>query len=291
VFYRVLRNAAGPPAMFRDNGCLQCHYSFATLGVPGFLAKSVPSALDGSALPWLGNYLTDHRSPITERWAGWFVTGKVGSSRHLGNAPVVDRTVNDMTIEVANLSVGDLRSRFDTGGYLSPHSDVVALLVFDHQLRMMNLLTRIGWQARTLAHDGRSDAAIAAALRDIAIETVDYMLFVDEAPLSGVAGTSGFAESFTKRGPRDSKGRSLRDLDLKQRLFTNPCSYMIYSDAFDQLPAAAKRAIYARLWEVLSGAERAPKYARLSAADRDRIIEILRETKRDFAIQAPRTKD
>jgi hypothetical protein len=282
VFYRVLRNAAGPPAMVRDNGCLSCHNSFATLGVPGFLAKSIPSALDGSGLPWLGNYLTDHRSPINERWAGWFVTGNTGSIRHLGNAPVVDRNIDDVRVEDANLNLADLRSRFDTNNYLSPHSDVVALLVFDHQLRMMNLFTRIGWQARTLAHDGRSDAAVVAALRDIAIETVDYMLFVGEAPLSDVAGTSGFAESFARRGPRDSKGRSLRDLDLKQRLFTNPCSYMIYSDAFDQLPAAAKRAIYARLWDVLSGADGAPKYARLSAGDRDRIIEILRETKKDL---------
>jgi hypothetical protein len=147
---------------------------------------------------------------------------------------------------------------------------------------MMNLLTRIGWQARALAHEGRSDAAIVTALRDLASETVDYMLFVDEAPLSGVAGTSGFAESFSTHGPRDSKGRSLRDLDLKQRLFTNHCSYMIYSDAFEQLPAAAKRAIYTRLWDVLSGAERAPKYARLSAGDRDRVAEILRETKKDL---------
>ena len=282
VFYRVLRATAGPPTMFRDNGCLQCHNSFATLGVPGFLAKSVPSAVDGNALPWLGNYLTDHRSPITERWAGWFVTGKAGTSRHLGNAPVADRNIDDVKIEDANLNLGDLRSRFDTRGYLSPHSDVVALLVFDHQLRMMNLLTRIGWQARTLAHDGRSEAAILTGLRDIATETVDYMLFVDEAPLSGVSGTSGFAESFSRRGPRDSKGRSLRDLDLKQRLFTHPCSYMIYSDAFEQLPPAAKRAIYARLWDVLSGAVRAPKYARLSAVDRDRITEILRETKTDL---------
>jgi hypothetical protein len=282
VFYRVVRATAGPPSWFRDDGCLQCHNSFATLGVPGFLAKSVPSAVDGSALPWLGNYLTDHRSPITERWAGWFVTGTVGTSPHLGNAPIADRTIDDVKIEDANLNLGDLRSRFDTSRYLSPHSDVVALLVFNHQLRMMNLLTRIGWQARTLAHDGRSEAAIVTGLRDIAIEAVDYMLFADEAPLSGVSGTSGFAESFSKRGPRDSKGRSLRDLDLKQRLFTNPCSYMIYSEAFEQLPPAAKRAIYERLWDVLSGSVRAPKYARLSAADRDRITEILRDTKTDL---------
>ena len=289
VFYRVLRAVTGPPAFFRDDSCLSCHNAFATLNVPGFLAKSVPSAVDGSGLPWLGNYLTDHRSPIVERWAGWYVTGNTGTSRHLGNAPLANRNADDLTIDAANLNLADLRSRFDTSGYLSPHSDVVALLVFDHQIRMMNLLTRIGWQARTLAHDGRSEPAIVTGLRDIASETVDYMLFVDEAPLSGVSGTSGFAESFGKRGPRDSKGRSLRDFDLKQRLFTNPCSYMIYSEAFERLPPAAKRAIYQRLWEVLSGRVRAPKYARLSSADRDRIIEILRETKRDFVDQAPRT--
>jgi len=289
VFYRVLRAVTGPPAFFRDDSCLSCHNAFATLNVPGFLAKSVPSAVDGSGLPWLGNYLTDHRSPIVERWAGWYVTGKTGAIRHLGNAPLANRNADDLTIDAANLNLADLRSRFDTSGYLSPHSDVVALLVFDHQIRMMNLLTRIGWQARTLAHDGRSEPAIVTGLRDIASETVDYMLFVDEAPLSGVSGTSGFAESFGKRGPRDSKGRSLRDFDLKQRLFTNPCSYMIYSEAFERLPPAAKRAIYQRLWEVLSGRVRAPKYARLSSADRDRIIEILRETKRDFVDQAPRT--
>jgi hypothetical protein len=154
--------------------------------------------------------------------------------------------------------------------------------VFNHQLRMMNLLTRIGWEARTLAHDGRSEAAIVSALRETANETVDYLLFVDEAPLAGVKGSSGFAESFSARGPRDSKGRSLRDLDLERRLFKHPCSYMIYSEAFEQLPAAARRAIYLRMWDVLSGAARGPKYARLSASDRDRIIEILRETKKDL---------
>jgi hypothetical protein len=280
VFYRVLQAPTGSTAVFRDNRCLQCHNSYATLGVPGFLAKSVPSAIDGSALPWLGNYLTDHRSPIAERWAGWFVTG-AGLGRHLGNAPVADSNIDEVRIEDANVNLATLRGRFDTTGYLSPHSDVVALLVFNHQLRMMNLLTRIGWEARTLAHDGRSQAAIATALRNTAVEAVDYMLFVDEAPLSGVRGSSGFAESFSARGPRDSKGRSLRDLDLKQRLFKYPCSYMIYSQAFEQLPAAATLAIYTRMWEVLSGADRAPKYSRLSPADRDQILEILRETKQD----------
>jgi hypothetical protein len=233
-------------------------------------------------MPWLGNYLTDHRSPLGERWAGWYVTGSVGSGRHLGNAPVRDKTVQDVVVQDANLNLTTLSTRFDTTGYLSPLSDVVALLVFDHQMRMMNLLTRIGWEARTMAHDGRSDAAIVTALHDTAVEAVDYLLFVDEAPLTGVKGTSGFAESFTARGPRDSKGRSLRDLDLTRRLLKYPCSYMIYSEAFEHLSSAARQAIYGRMWQVLSGAEKAPKYARLSRADRQAVIEILRETKKDL---------
>jgi len=282
VFYRLLQAAAGPPVALRDNRCLQCHFSNNTLGVPGFLARSIPSATDGAALTWLGNYTTDHRSPLTERWAGWYVTGRAGSSRHLGNAPVRDKTVQDVVVQDANLNLTTLSTRFDTTAYLSPLSDIVALLVFDHQMRMMNLLTRIGWEARTMAHDGRSDAAIQAALNDTAVEAVDYLLLVDEAPLTGVRGTSGFAESFAARGPRDSKGRSLRDLDLTRRLLKFPCSYMIYSAAFDQLSPAAKQAIYGRMWQVLSGADAAPKYARLSRADRLAVIEILRETKKDL---------
>ena len=58
-----------------------------------------------------------------------------------------------------------------------------------------------------------------------------------------------------------------------------PCSYMIYSVAFDGLPVAAKDAVYSRMWEVLSGKDKAPKYAKLTAADRSAIVDILRETK------------
>jgi len=282
VFYTLSQSWVPVPQLHRENGCLQCHYTAISLGVPGFLANSVPSGNDGAIMPWLGNYVTDHRSPLEERWGGWYVTGRTGASRHLGNAPVANPNADDINVVDANLNLPTLAPRFDTSGYLSPHSDVVALLVFDHQMRMMNLLTRIGWEARVLMHDGRSAEAAAAALRDAAAEVVDYMLFVDEAPLKGVRGTSGFAESFSARGPRDSKGRSLRDLDLERRLMRYPCSYLIYSAAFDELPAAAKQAIYARMSQVLSGQERAAKYARLTPADRQSIVEILRETKKDL---------
>jgi hypothetical protein len=282
VFYLLPQTWSPTPRLVRENRCLGCHYAAITLGVPGFLANSVPSGTDGETMQWLGNYVTDHRSPLEERWAGWYVTGRTGTSRHLGNAPIADKRANDLSVVDMNLNLPTLSARFDTDAYLSPHSDAVALLVFNHQVRMMNLLTRIGWEARVLAHDGRGVNEAAAALRGAAAEVVDYLLFVDEAPLNGVRGTSGFAETFSARGPRDSKGRSLRDLDLERRLMRYPCSYLVYSEAFEKLPPSAKQALYARMWQVLSGQERAPKYARLSAADRQAVIEILRETKKDL---------
>jgi hypothetical protein len=278
MFYLLQQAPAAAPQLARDVRCLQCHYASATLGVPGFLVRSIPSTRDGMILPWLGNYTTDHRSPLSERWGGWYVTGR-GGGRHLGNAPVADRTLQDLRVEESNLNVATLADRFDTSEYLSQHSDIAALLVFDHQMRMMNLLTRLGWEARILEHERRLSAT---TLEEIVTEVVDYMLFVDEAPIDAVHGSSAFAKGFSRRGPRDSKGRSLRDLDLQQRLLRYPCSYMIYSEAFIALPDSVRSAVYARLWRVLSGSDAAPKYAKLAAADRQAIIEILRDTKTDL---------
>jgi hypothetical protein len=118
-------------------------------------------------------------------------------------------------------------------------------------------------------------------MRVAAEDFVDYLLFVDEAPLNGkIRGSSGFAEEFATRGPQDREGRSLRQFDLERRLFRYPCSYMIYSEAFDALPDEARDAIYQRLWSIVSGNVKDGKYARLSSADRRSIVEILRETKK-----------
>jgi hypothetical protein len=261
----------GLPTLFRENSCLGCHYSATTVGVPGFIARSIPTAVDGSIMPWLGNYQVDHRTPINERWGGWYVTGRIGS-RHLGNAPIPDRRQQELP-PAAGAPLESLTGRFDTELFLSPHSDVVALLVFDHQQHMMNLLSRINAEARVRPN---------APLADAVTEVVDYMLFVDEAPMAAASGASGFSKVFSGRGPHDSKGRSLRDLDLTRRLMRYPCSYMIYSEAFDGLPAAAKTAIYRRLKDVLEGRVQSPRYARLTASDRQAVLDILRETKRDF---------
>ena len=147
-------------------------------------------------------------------------------------------------------------------------SDIVALMTFDHQVRMTNLILRVAQ---------RSD------LEKAIDELVDYMLFVEEAPLAGsVTGVSTFATSFAARGPRDRQGRSLRDFALERRLCKYPLSYMVYSEAFDAIPTPIRTRIYRRLYDVLIGKDTAPRFGRLTAADRRAILEIVRDTKRSL---------
>jgi hypothetical protein len=147
----------------------------------------------------------------------------------------------------------------------------------------------VGWEARVSAYQdgaratsGPIDRYPVVPMEDAAAELVDYLLFVDEARIPAtIRGSTDFAKYFVAQGPRDGKGRSLRDLDLDRRLLKYPCSYMIYSAQFTELPRVAKDAIYRRLWSVLSGVD-TPKYRRLSLADRRAIVEILRGTKSDL---------
>jgi len=227
-------------------------------------------------MPFLGNYVVDDRTPLEERWAGWFVTGSSGTGRHLGNQ--MPPTTRDTNTEVTARATSIDALPEALHGYLSQRSDIVAHLVLEHQMRVINLLTRVGWWVRLADAEKRDVATVAdREARDL----VDALLFVDEATLpSGVAGDPAFAIGFTARGPFDGHGRSLRQFDLQSRLMRYPCSYMIYTDAFDALPPAALDAVYRRLWTVLSGREKDARYARLTPADRAAVIEILRETKK-----------
>ena len=278
-FYSIPQTRQPKPQFVRRNAdCLQCHLLPQTHGVPGILTMSVLPLSDNKN-DYAQGWEADHRTPIEDRWGGWYVTGAQVPAKHLGNVPVLHVPKSYVRADVApKLTAG--KEPFDAAAYLTPHSDVVALMVLNHQTRMTNLITRLGWQSRIAAHPG-TKSGLPPHVRDTAHELVDYMLFVDEAPLpSPVRGASAFTKEFPSKGPRDSKGRSLRDLDLSQRLLRYPCSYMIYTDAFDALPAAAKALVYERMWEILSGKAKDPEYAKLSAADRRAIVEILRETKK-----------
>jgi hypothetical protein len=284
IFYELDQEPTEKPSLRRTKACLRCHHSLYTNGVPGRLMRSTPTAADGTALPWTKNLATDHRTPFDQRWGGWYVTGKTSGLSHLGNVFATSPTAAERSPDLDTL-----KEKFDTTPYLSPYSDVVALMVLEHQTHLTNLLTRLGWETRAAAYEAQAGGSNSQPLptrapysfEAVVTEIVDYLLFVGEAPLPGrVQGTSGFAERFAQRGPFDSQGRSLRQLDLERRLMRYPCSYMIYSAVFDELPAPPREAIYRRMWQVLSGTERAEKYRQLSDSDRVAIVQIIRDTKR-----------
>jgi hypothetical protein len=278
IFYQLDQKASARPQIERNDSCLACHLSWETLGVPGLMVQSVHPLPDERS--YVNGYTTIHGSPLDQRWGGWWVTGNAGGAKHMGNVSVM---WNDKGTRLPNptRALPSLEGLFDLKGFPSAHSDVVAMFVLAHQTHMTNLMTRTGWEARLAASAPSPDASLR--VREAARDLVDYLLFVDEQPLAApVQGSSGFAEFFAAQGPRDSRGRSLRQFDLRRRLFRYPCSYMIYTEAFDALPPAAKETVYMRMWDVLSGRDTHPRYKVLSAADRQAIVQILRETKKDL---------
>jgi hypothetical protein len=247
--------------------------------------------VDASGLPLLqrGNYNTTHNSPLSERWGGWYVTGEDGGQTHMGNAI---GTAADL--HATNKAKGDMGETINTSAYLMPTSDIVALMVLGHQTHLHNLITRAGYEARmTTAYDqsirqslgdpaGAETESTKRRLDRAADELVRYMLFLDEPAIDEpINGTSPFAVEFPNAGPRDSRGRSLRDLDLNRRLLKYPCSYLIYSQAFGALPDSIKSRVYRQLWEILTARNRSVDYA-MTARDRQNVLEILRDTKPDL---------
>ena len=281
IFYELRQERTSRPQFTRnDRECLTCHLAWETLAVPGLLVMSMyPLPDDKNA--YANGFFNDHRSPFRERWGGWYVTGSHAETVHMGNIAVMPvdkgRSLSNPIRPHASLE-----GLFDLTGYPTPYSDIVALMVLAHQTHMTNLLTRLGWEARVAQAPGagpESTSRVESAVTDL----VDYMLFIDEVRLtSPIRGTAGFEDVFVARGRRDGRERSLREFDLQRRLMRYPCSYLIYSEAFDALSTMAKAAVYARMWRVLSGQEQRPRYARLSREDRQAVVEILRETKGDL---------
>ena len=265
IFYVIHQDAGAARRFGREQQCLRCHLSWDTLGVPGMSVLSTfPRA---SERDYANGFFVDHYRPIRERWGGWYVTGKRVPPQHMGNLPLI------MPKPPAVPPGGreSLAGQFDLTAYLAPYSDIVALMVLEHQVHFTNLVTRATWEARL-----GNELRIAEAADTLA----DYMLFVDEAPITEgpIVGSSGFTEVFTARGKKDALGRSLRELDLTTRLQRYPLSYMIYSPQFQALPAAPKNLVMGRVNDVLSGKIGGPKYAHLTPAIRTAIAEILRAT-------------
>lgn len=293
VFYTLdQRKAEVPVVERRTDNCLVCHSSSRTEGVPGHLVRSLYVDAGGQPMLSAGSRMVDHTTPIEHRWGGWYVTGTHGAQKHMGNLVIRERDVQEPVDNSAGHNVVDIQYRINPDRYLTPHSDIVALMILEHQALVHNRIAKASFDTRqALAYDemlnktlenpaGTQLESTTRRIKSTGDRVVDAMLLVNEAPLrEPLSGTSGYAEVFASTGPRDSKGRSLRDLDMATRMFKHPCSFLIYTDAFDSLPQPSRAYVLQRMWDVLTGKDASEKFAHLSADDRLAILEILRETK------------
>ncbi len=296
VFYTLRQKETATPKFIRQtDNCLQCHQSSRTEGVPGHLVRSLFVGKSGVPIYSGGSYTVDHTTPFENRWGGWYVTGSHGTQKHLGNLILEGGEVPDVVDNSAGQNQSRLPSRVDPDEYLTPNSDIVALMVLEHQALVHNRITKANFATRqALTADGEMKKILGQAGPDLLDSTrrriehagedlIEAILFVGEAPLTApVKGTSGYAAVFEEMGPRDPRGRSLRDFDLQTRMFRYPCSYLIGSTSFRNLPDEMKAFLWKRLHAILAEGADAKKYAHLSADDRQAILEIITATQPDL---------
>lgn len=298
IFYTLDQSKVESPEFVRDRGsCLTCHASSRTQNIPGYLVRSVFT--DGSGYPILGSgtFNTDHTSPMEERWGGWYVTGTHGKTKHMGNVLYdKDDIRGNRELSDKGSNITALDGIVSATPYLSPHSDLVALMVLEHQIQMHNAIAAANYETRQALHqsfqmnellergEGYVSESAQRRIDAVAENVVRHLLMSGEIRFSEpVAGTSGFAEEFAARGKRDSKGRSLRELDLQDRVFKYRCSYLIQSPAFDTLPDHVRTRIYDRMVEILVDGETSKEFQHLTSQDREVVKDILKELKPEFA--------
>lgn len=293
TFYSLSQKKSDTPILNRETSrCLQCHGSTHTRRIPGHIVRSVYPDSTGQPVFRLGTHLTDERSPFSERWGGWYVTGTHGEQRHLGNTVLSDPDKSEELDTDAGANITDLSALVNVSPYLTPHSDIVALMVLQHQVRVHNVLTAANHSGRLTARDavimnkaldrepGFESESTCRRYESAAEKVVKALLFCDEVPLTHpIAGTSSFTNEFPQSGPFDSTGRSLRQFDLQTRLFQYPCSFLIYSDSFRSLPTGVRTRVEKRLKEILSGKDDSEYFHHLSETDRSAIAEILAATR------------
>jgi hypothetical protein len=268
VFYTVRQDGAEPLRFKRSNECLSCHGAARSMGVPGFVLRSLDTDEEGEIVAATDTSAISHCTPVAQRWGGWYVTNAPSDWVHRGNAPGSEERDEAGKKALIRKITGSKR-------YPGSGSDTLALLVHDHQTHMHNYITRLHMEGQQrlseYGHVRYLDTQVRAFLR--------YLLFTEEAPLpSRLEASAEFRAQFQKGAKQDARGRSLKDLDLQTRLFKYPCSFLIDSEPFRKLPAPVRQKILDRLHSVLLGEDAHPDFASLPAEARLAVLEILRET-------------
>lgn len=305
VFYSIDPNdvRAKSRTFVREDSCLRCHGGTFIRDVPGLFARTVFPSDRGEPLLRHGSSIVDDTTPFADRWGGWYVTGYTGTEPHRGNTFAGEREER-LEFSPNPKRPADLTQFFDTSRYLAPTSDVVALLVMEHQMAMQNALTHANQRARKMldyqhalqksfgepSTDEPTYDSVKSVFASAVENVVDHLLFRDAAPLPpGIQGHEDFRRAFATGVPRAADGSTLKDLSLEGRLFALRCSYLIYSDTFRTLPAPLLHRIFARLHEALTSEDPKNRYAYLEADEKRRILTLLTEThpeaRRQFARQ------
>jgi hypothetical protein len=280
VFFDFAQNPEAPqPFKQETNRCLRCHdtYSLTGGGVPRFMLQSVLAGTDGSIVSHEISEITDTSTPFARRFGGWYVTGTHGDMQTMANFIISSADMLRQPDFAANGNQTSLDSYVDLSAYLRPTSDIVALLVLEHQVEVQNAITRLNYDSRMLldANPQAGDAELDPLIRPL----LDSLFMAHEAPLTAeVQGTSGFREYFEQQGPQDAQGRSLRQLDLATRTFRYPLSYLVYSDAIRALPDPVRERLFAQLLGVLRQEAGAVSYPHLNSDERAAILGILQDT-------------
>ena len=297
AFYTLDQTAASPLPV-RRTSCLTCHESPSTYDVPGFivrshtvdangnvlrnanLANSVPTVNPANAVP--PSHDVDQTTSHPDRWGGWLVTLEGEAPPYAQRAHQGNITFSAEGNTSSQVFIEWMASAPESRGYPSLSSDIVSLLVFDHQMPAINLMTRLNFQWRRANGEGRSSVD-APEIRALVDDLAAYLSFAREASLPvPLTPRAGFARALEARIPRDSKGRSLAQLDGTNRLLRYPCSYMIYSDAFEALPTPVRQAVYRRIADNLTQPSGDRRFEHAKPEDRHAALDILRATKPDF---------
>jgi len=262
-------SSGAPPRFHRKSSCLACHIGRTTLSVPGGIVRSF--LVESSGKPLEGYSRVTGTTPLRNRWGGWYVTGQLGAVTHMGNLVNRRENLRHRGESSFRASLGRLDDLVDLSGYLAASSDLVAHLVLDHQLHGQNLITRVAYEHRL----GRRS--------DVEDRLMRYLLCAETPRWSArISGVGGFAKWYQRQGPRAEDGRSLRQLDLNDRLFRHALSPLVYSPQLAAMPEAPRARLGRRLLQVLSGRPAGGLERLLTPAQRAAVRDILAATGEDL---------
>lgn len=277
-------------AFVKGRGCTGCHSGSATNFLPGPMARSGHVDAEGKRIGSISGHIRmNHGVPLSDRWGGFYVTGAHASLGHLGNAlarreggkTILDRHGAPMLSELSGI--------FDVSRYPRRDADALALLLFDHQIEAHNLLMETRYRWRLVEYERERSGGEASTIAREGLERglrrlVRYLLFADEASLDGSAlsVSSDFRRDFLASRRTDPEGRSLRDLDLGERMFTHRLSYMIDSQAFAEAPREMRALVYERLGGILLPEATPDDFDYFDEGEREAIVSILKATKDDL---------